>query len=117
MPRRSASTFHGRSEECAMLSREENELMCRVGPGTLMGKTLRRYWHPLCLSAELPHPDCPPLRLRLLGEKLVAFRDSEGKVGLLNEYCPHRGVSLALGRVRTAGSAASTTAGSSRWTA
>ena len=86
-----------------MLSREENELMCRVGPGTLMGKTLRRYWHPLCLSAELPHPDCPPLRLRLLGEKLVAFRDSEGKVGLLNEYCPHRGVSLALGRVEDGG--------------
>ncbi len=86
-----------------MMSREDNELMCRVGRDTLMGKTLRRYWHPLCQSAELPHPDCAPVRARLLGEKLVAFRDSAGKVGLLDEYCLHRGVSLALGRVEEGG--------------
>lgn len=86
-----------------MMSREDNELMCRVGRDTLMGKTLRRYWHPLCQSAELPRPDCAPVRARLLGEKLVAFRDTEGRVGLLDEYCLHRGVSLALGRVEEGG--------------
>jgi phthalate 4,5-dioxygenase oxygenase subunit len=86
-----------------MLSREENELMCRVGPGTLMGKTLRRYWHPLCLSSELPRPDCAPQRARLLGEKLVVFRDTQGRIGLLDEYCLHRGSSLALGRVEEGG--------------
>src|SRR6185312_15319847 len=86
-----------------MMSREDNELMCRVGRDTLMGKTLRRYWHPLCQSTELPRPDCAPVRARLLGEKLVAFRDSTGKVGLLDEFCLHRGVSLALGRVEEGG--------------
>ncbi len=81
-----------------MLSREDNDLICRVGPGSPMGETMRRYWHPLCTSAQLPHPDCDPLRVRLLGEDLVAFRDSDGKVGILDELCMHRGASLALGR-------------------
>ncbi len=81
-----------------MLSREENELITRVGPGTAMGETLRRYWMPALLSSAIPAPDAPPVRVRLLGEDLVAFRDTNGKVGLLDEYCPHRLASLFLGR-------------------
>lgn len=86
-----------------MLSREDNETLCRVGPGTRMGRVMRRYWHPIATSAQLPKPDCAPLRTKLLGEKFVVFRDSAGKVGVLNEYCMHRGVSLALGRVEEGG--------------
>jgi len=81
-----------------MLSREENELVTRVGPGTPMGNTLRRYWLPALLAREIPEPDCPPARVRLLGEDLVAFRDSEGRIGLLEEFCPHRRASLYFGR-------------------
>lgn len=86
-----------------MLNREDNALICRVGPGTPMGNMMRRYWHPVCTSAQLAMPDAPPLRVRLLGEDYVAFRDSEGKVGLLEELCMHRGASLALGRVEEGG--------------
>ena len=81
-----------------MLSREENELMCRVGPGTPMGEYLRRFWFPALMSEELPEPDCPPIRVRLMGEDLVAFRDTNGRVGLVNNYCPHRRASLFFGR-------------------
>jgi phthalate 4,5-dioxygenase oxygenase subunit len=81
-----------------MLSREENEIVTRVGPGTPMGETLRRYWVPALLASEIPGPDCPPVRVRLLGEQLVAFRDSEGRIGLLDELCPHRLASLYFGR-------------------
>ena len=81
-----------------MLSREENELVTRVGQGTPMGNTLRRYWIPALLSREIAEPDCPPTRVRLLGEDLVAFRDSEGRIGLLDELCPHRRASLYFGR-------------------
>ena len=81
-----------------MLSREENELLTRVGPETPLGDTMRRYWLPALLSWELPEPDCPPVRVRLLGESLVAFRDTEGRIGLLDEFCPHRRVSLYFGR-------------------
>ena len=81
-----------------MLSREENELVTRVGPGTAMGDTMRRYWIPALLSREIPEPDSAPVRVRLLGEDLVAFRDSEGRIGLLDEFCPHRRVSLYFGR-------------------
>ena len=81
-----------------MLSREENELMCRVGPGTPMGEYLRRFWFPALMSEELPEPDCPPIRVRLMGEDLVAFRDTNGLVGLVNNYCPHRRASLFFGR-------------------
>jgi phenylpropionate dioxygenase-like ring-hydroxylating dioxygenase large terminal subunit len=80
-----------------MLSREDNELLVRIGPDTPMGKMIRRYWFPALLSAELPEPDGKPVRVRLLGEDLVAFRDTSGKVGLLEEKCPHRRASLALG--------------------
>ncbi|HYX04260.1 MAG TPA: Rieske 2Fe-2S domain-containing protein, partial [Reyranella sp.] len=86
-----------------MLSKQDNEMMCRVGTGTPMGTAFRRFWLPALLSEELPHADCDPRRVQLLGEDFVAFRDSEGKVGLLNEYCPHRNASLALGRVEGGG--------------
>jgi phthalate 4,5-dioxygenase oxygenase subunit len=81
-----------------MLSREDNELLCRVGPGTPMGALLRQYWLPFLPSTELPEPDGPPRKVRLLGEDLVAFRDTSGVVGLLAERCPHRGASLFFGR-------------------
>ena len=80
-----------------MLSAEDNEALVRVGPGTVMGNMIRRYWMPALLSSELPEPDGTPVRIRLLGEDLVAFRDTDGKVGLLEERCPHRCASLALG--------------------
>src|SRR3954470_368124 len=81
-----------------MLSQSDNEILTRVGPGTLMGNLLRRYWTPALLSAELPQPDCPPLRVRLLGEDLIAFRTTSGEVGLVANACPHRGASLFFGR-------------------
>ena len=62
-----------------MLSREENDLITKVGPGTAMGELMRRYWIPALLSEEISEPECPPLRVRLLGEDLVAFRDSMGR--------------------------------------
>ena len=81
-----------------MLSPEENELVTRIGAGTPMGAVMRRYWMPAALAWELPQPDCPPIRIKLLGEKLVAFRDTEGRVGLIDEFCAHRRASLFLGR-------------------
>jgi phthalate 4,5-dioxygenase len=82
---------------------QENLHLCQVGPGTPMGEVMRRYWMPFALSSDLPEPDCDPIRVRLFGEDLVAFRDTDGKVGLLEEYCMHRGVSLAVGRVEEGG--------------
>src|ERR1700722_11015076 len=81
-----------------MLTFEDNEAITRVGPGTLMGNFMREYWIPGLLSSELPHPDCDPLRVKLLGEDLIAFRDTSGNVGLIQNLCPHRGSSLFLGR-------------------
>ncbi len=81
-----------------MLSREDNERVTRVGRGTPMGELMRRYWIPALLGWELPEPDGPPVRVRLLGEDLVAFRDTHGRIGLLDEHCPHRRVSLFFGR-------------------
>ena len=80
-----------------MLSKEENEALTRVGPGTLMGDLMRQYWLPFLYSSEV-EADGPPLRVRLLGEDLVVFRDSAGKLGLLGTHCPHRGASLFFGR-------------------
>lgn len=68
-----------------------------------MGAALRRYWLPALLSSELPAPDCPPVRVKLLGEPLIAFRDTEGRIGLLDEFCAHRGTSLWLGRNEACG--------------
>lgn len=86
-----------------MVSQKENRLLCQVGKGTPMGEVMRRYWMPFALSSELPKADGDPLRVRLFGEDLVAFRNSDGRVGLLDEYCMHRGVSLAIGRVEDNG--------------
>jgi len=86
-----------------MLKREDNELITRVGPGTPMGATLRRYWMPALLSSEVSHPDSDPVRVRILGENLIAFRDTNGSVGLIQNNCPHRGASLFFGRNEEAG--------------
>ena len=69
-----------------MLSQEENNLLTRVGPGTAMGELMRRYWVPAALASEIPEPDCPPIRVKLLGENLVAFRDTQGRIGLLDYF-------------------------------
>jgi phenylpropionate dioxygenase-like ring-hydroxylating dioxygenase large terminal subunit len=82
-----------------VLSKADNEMMCRIGLGTAMGNAMRRYWIPALTSEELPHPDCDPKRIMLLGEEFVAFRNTNGQVGFLDEYCCHRSASLALGRV------------------
>src|SRR5712692_9857702 len=81
-----------------MLSHEDSHFLTRVGPATPMGNFMRQYWVPALLSCELPAPDCDPVRVLLLGEKLIAFRDSDGQVGLLANNCPHRGASLFFGR-------------------
>jgi phthalate 4,5-dioxygenase oxygenase subunit len=81
-----------------MLSREDNELLTRTGPGTPMGNLMRRYWIPALFASQLAEPDGAPVRVKLLSEKLVAFRDSIGRVGLIDERCPHRTASLFFGR-------------------
>src|SRR5579871_3062332 len=79
-------------------SQADNKILTEVGPGTPMGDLMRRYWFPALRADELPAPDCPPVRVQLLGEKLVAFRDSEDRIGLIDEFCAHRRVSLWFGR-------------------
>src|SRR5215472_547098 len=81
-----------------MLSAEDNELLCRVEGDAPMGRLMRRHWLPACLSEEVAERDGAPVRVRLLGEDLVAFRDTQGRIGVLDEHCPHRRASLALGR-------------------
>src|SRR5919199_6585661 len=85
-----------------MLSQADNELLTRIGPGTPMGDVLRQYWQPVLYSEELER-DGNPQRVRLLGENLIAFRDTDGKVGLLANNCPHRGASLFFGRNEVCG--------------
>ncbi len=80
------------------MNKEMSETLTRTGPGTLMGNLMRRYWIPVMSSSEIAEADSPQVRVQLLGEKLLAFRDTEGKVGLINEFCTHRGVSLYFGR-------------------
>jgi len=86
-----------------MLSQQDNELLCRVGPGTAMGDVFRRFWNPVLPAMELQSPGCRPVRLRILGEELVAFRDKSGQLCIIEEWCLHRRVSLALGRVEEHG--------------
>jgi phenylpropionate dioxygenase-like ring-hydroxylating dioxygenase large terminal subunit len=81
-----------------MLSKEDNALLTQAGPGTPMGELMRRYWIPALLSEELPAPDCAPIQIKLLGEELIAFRDTNGRVGIMDEHCAHRGTSLFYGR-------------------
>ena len=80
------------------MKHEQNMLLTRTGAGEPMGSLMRRYWLPILVASELPEPDCAPVRVKVLGERLVAFRDSEGKLGLIDEFCAHRGVSLWFGR-------------------
>ena len=86
-----------------MLSKEDNELLTRTGQGTPMGKLFRRFWLPALLPSELPAPDCDPIRVRILGEDLIAFRDTNNNVGFLANNCPHRGASLFFGRNEESG--------------
>ncbi|MFY9839568.1 MAG: Rieske 2Fe-2S domain-containing protein [Xanthobacteraceae bacterium] len=86
-----------------MTTREQNDFLTQTGPGTPMGNLMRRYWIPALLSSEIAEPDSPPVRLKLLGERLVAFRDSRGRVGVMDEFCAHRGVSLWFGRNEDSG--------------
>ncbi|MDB5545404.1 MAG: Rieske iron-sulfur protein, partial [Hyphomicrobiales bacterium] len=81
-----------------MLTDHENDLLCRVEGDAPMGQLMRNFWLPACLSEEVPEPDCDPVRVRILGEDLVAFRDTEGRVGVMDELCPHRRASLFYGR-------------------
>jgi len=81
-----------------MVTEAENDILTRTGPGTQMGNLFRRYWIPFLDAAELPGPDCPPVRVTLLSEKLLAFRDTDGELGLIDEFCAHRRVSLWFGR-------------------
>jgi len=80
-----------------MLSKEDNDLMCQVGPGTPMGDLIRQYWIP-ALTPDDVAPDGPPLRIRLLGEDLIAFKTTSGHTGLIQNACPHRGASMFFGR-------------------
>ena len=81
-----------------MLTKEENELLCRVEGDAPLGQLLRRHWLPVCLSEEVAEPDGTPVKARVLGEDLVVFRDTQGRIGVMDERCPHRGASLVLGR-------------------
>jgi phthalate 4,5-dioxygenase oxygenase subunit len=86
-----------------MLRKEQNDLLTQTGPGTPGGKLFRSYWLPALLAEELPGNDCPPVRVKLLSERLLAFRDSAGRLGLIDEFCAHRGISLWFGRNEEAG--------------
>lgn len=77
---------------------EMSQTLTRTGPGTAMGNLMRRYWVPILMSSEIDEPDGPQVRVQILGEKLIAFRDTEGQPGLIDEFCSHRGVSLYFGR-------------------
>src|SRR3954462_11792901 len=81
-----------------MITHEQNEFLTRTGPGSPMGELFRRYWIPALMSEELPRPNCPPVQVQLLSEGLIAFRDTQGRLGLMDEFCAHRGVSLWFGR-------------------
>jgi phenylpropionate dioxygenase-like ring-hydroxylating dioxygenase large terminal subunit len=86
-----------------MLRKEQNDLLAQTGPGTPMGQLFRSYWIPALLTEELPENECPPVRVKLLSERLLAFRDTQGRYGLIDEFCAHRGVSLWFGRNEDSG--------------
>ncbi|HEY8608394.1 MAG TPA: Rieske 2Fe-2S domain-containing protein [Noviherbaspirillum sp.] len=81
-----------------MLSAADNELLTRTGPDTPMGQYFRRFWQPVALSRQLPENDGAPIRVNIMGEELVAFRNTRGEVGLVDSKCPHRGANLYFGR-------------------
>ncbi len=86
-----------------MLNTETNDLLTQTGPGAPAGDLFRQYWIPALLVEELPENDCPPVRVKILSERLIAFRDSDGRYGLIDEFCAHRGASLWFGRVEESG--------------
>jgi phenylpropionate dioxygenase-like ring-hydroxylating dioxygenase large terminal subunit len=86
-----------------MLKAEQNQLLTQTGPGTPMGELFRRHWIPALLASEVALPDGPPVRVRLLSERMIAFRDTAGRLGLIDEFCAHRGVSLWFGRNEESG--------------
>ena len=86
-----------------MLTQEENELLCRVEGAAPMGQMMRRQWTPVCLIEEVTEPDGTPVKARVFGEDLVVFRDTKGRVGVMDEYCPHRRASLVFGRNENCG--------------
>ena len=81
-----------------MLSAEDNRLLTQSGSGTAMGELLRRFWLPVLLSQELPEADGAPKKITVMGEELLAFRDTRGRIGVIDQHCPHRGANLWLGR-------------------
>ncbi|NDF80481.1 MAG: MarR family transcriptional regulator, partial [Betaproteobacteria bacterium] len=81
-----------------MITPEENDLLCRVEGQAPMGQLMRRQWIAICLMEEVSEPDGTPIKARILGEDLVVFRDTKGRVGVMDEYCPHRKASLVYGR-------------------
>ena len=81
-----------------MLTKDENDLLCRVEGEAPMGQLMRRHWTPVCLIEEVPDPDGTPVQARVFGEDLVVFRDTHGQVGVMDEYCPHWRASLVFGR-------------------
>ena len=93
----------GSGAEVVRFNAAENAVLSGVSAGTALGDALRRYWVPALLSVEVPNADAPPVRLRLLGQDLIVFRDSAGRVGVLDEHCVHRGASLFYGRVADGG--------------
>src|SRR6186997_416425 len=103
--------YHGRSgckdarlsRIATMLRKEQNDLLTQTGPGTPGGRLFRSYWMPALLASELPENECPPVRVKLLSERLLAFRDTAGRYGLIDEFCAHRGVSLWFGRNEQSG--------------
>lgn len=86
-----------------MMTREQSDFMTQTGPGTPMGNLFRRYWWPALKSEELPEPGCAPVRVKLLCETLLAYRDTSGNYALIDEFCAHRGVSLWFGRAEETG--------------
>ena len=81
-----------------MLRKEQNDLLTQTGPGTAMGQMFRLHWIPVLLAEELPENECPPVRVKLLSERLLAWRDTQGRYALTDEFCAHRGISLWFGR-------------------
>ena len=81
-----------------MLRKADSDKLTQTGPDTPVGRLFRRYWIPALLSVELPDNNCPPVRVKLLSERLIAFRDTGNRLGLVDEFCAHRGVSLWFGR-------------------
>ena len=92
------------------MNTEMAQTLTRTGPGTPMGNLMRRYWVPILQSSEIAEPDSPQVRVQILGEKLLAFRDTSGRPGLIGEFCSHRGVSLYFAAMRKTESAAPTMA-------